>query len=127
MGTFMDVVENWMLGRVGDTTGEAAAAVQLDFDHVASGHTSAFGHGVNQCLIKVENEGLAGDGRGRREYGRNTFGAEGIIGGSAAWDQGPRRVGGARVACQAERGCWRGRGLEGCGCQRPCGGGGGYR
>jgi hypothetical protein len=47
---------------LGDAAGEAdGAAVELHFDHVAGGHTPAFGHGVDEGFVEVEDEGFLRD------------------------------------------------------------------
>lgn len=62
VGPFVDVVQDWVLRAedVGRAGGETDGHVEFDFDHVAAGHAAAFGEGVDEGFVEVNDEGFLG-------------------------------------------------------------------
>lgn len=59
--TFVDVVEDGVLRTEDGCVRRGADSdrgVELDFDHVAGGHAAAFGEGMDQGFVQVQDEGL---------------------------------------------------------------------
>lgn len=102
VGPFVHIVEDRVLWadywRVGGG-GQADRRIEFDFDHVARGHAAAFGEGVDEGFVEIENQGLLV----ARVAGVGGSGDYVGIGGLAAGDERARRCWGVGILVDLER------------------------